>query len=692
MFDVGAVMFTPVAFTPLFVTSSAGLNLSQSTSRTSFIPQHARPSKQCAPQFPRRTSAPCATASALPNARLADVLEKVPPQFRGSLLRLPEDTEITDLGVRHTKIIATIGPSSCSSENLLRLIASGVEIIRLNLSHGDFDWHRNVINEVHDINSTTPFVAAVMIDVGSFDSVRMGPFARNPVLNKGDSFTLTTRHQPVYEAGVSEVSDDGFIDFVEKGDMLQCQAEESGVVELLVSDVGDKDVVCEVVSPGELRSRGSIAVRGKSLNLSPRAGDEDLNVSIARAVLGCPPDHLEFAIEQRVEYIALSFVESADQINAVKGLIQDRGANIGIIAKVESSNALTNLESIVEAADAVMIARGDLGTTIHYEKVPYWQDQVSQICSRYGKPCVISTHFLESMVLYPTPTRAEVTDMTEAVKQRVDALVLTTETASGRFPFKAVSTMHTVLLRMQRRLYQKSDDDDNTYATVPELVKDTSWWTPGVGDIAENIASCAVELANQQDADAILVFTQKGLMANLTSRYRPKAPIFAFTATPLVRNKMNLMYGVRPFRFQFEDDPEETIIKAIAILKERQAVKEGDLVIVLADVLGGGEGTADHHLQTAFAEVSKGQKFITASQVRSALRILSLKVSDKLEAQFGMSDVDLADVGMESKIRNERPVESVPDEAVGRYNFDRFRELASSAKEIVHTLQLRHVD
>lgn len=677
--------------TPAFLTSPLPLS-----TRSTFVPRagHATLSSACPHQTFRVT--PCAKAADRPaaqlqNTRLADVLEKVPAPLRGSLLRLPEGAEFSDLGVRHTKIIATVGPSSCSSDQLLQLVAAGVEIFRLNMSHGDFDWHRQVIDEVRNINLNTPFVAGVMIDVGSFDSVRLGAFSRNPVLVEGDSFTLTVRHEAKYPEGVSEVSDDGFIDFIEVGDLLQCQAEGANVVELLVSELSDQDVICKVVSPGELRSRGSITVRGKSLNLSPRVEGEDLNMSIARAVLGCPPDHLEFAINQRVEYIALSFVESADQINAVKGLLEERAANIGIVAKVESSNALTNLESIVAAADAVMVARGDLGTTIHYEKVPYWQMQISAMCLRYGKPCIVSTHFLESMVLYPTPTRAEVTDMTEAVKQRVDALVLTAETASGRFPFKAVSTMHAVLLRMQRRLYEAGSRPMVNMDDIPTLVKDKSWWSSGVGDIAENIASCAADLANQQEAAAILVFTQKGLMASLTSRYRPKAPIFAFTATPVVRNKMNLLYGVRPFRFQFMDDPEETINEAIEMLKERKAVEEGDLVVVVADVLGGREVTTDHELQSAFAEVSKGQRYITASEVRSGLRLMSLKVSDKLEAQLGMRDVDIEDVDKESMLTNEQPKQLRADEAVGQYNFARFKELALSAKEIVHTLQLRHI-
>lgn len=640
------------------------------------------------PTTPQRAKTqPYASAS---GSRLADQMDCVPPQLRPSLLRLPEDAEIAELGARHTKVIATIGPSSCDFDGLLRLAAGGMNIARLNLCHGDYAWHEDVIEHIRQINITTPFVAGVLVDLGSYDSVRLGQFARNPVLAAGDTFTLTSRHEAEYPEGVTEVSTDGFIDIVREGDLIQCQAEGGGAVELLAKEINGPDIVCEVVSPGEMRSRASISIRGKSLNLNPKVPGEDLNASIARAVLGCPPDQLEFAIQQRVEYVALSFVEGPDQIMAIRGLLRDRGANIGVVAKIESANALRNLESIVAAADAVMVARGDLGSSIQYEKVPYWQQMIADECRRHGKPCMISTHFLESMVLYPTPTRAEVTDMTEAVKQRVDALVLTAETASGRFPYKAMSTMNSVLMRIQRRIHEIEAEDSTL--DIPPLVKDTTWWTPGVGDVAENIASTAAVLANQQNAAAILVFTQKGLMATLTSRCRPKAPIFAFTATPVVRNKLNLLYGVRPFRCRFEDDPEETIANAMTILKDRKAVKAGEMVIVLADVLGGRVGATDMEVKAAFDDISKGSRFITASEVRNALRIMGLKVGDRLEAKLGMRDVDVKEAGMEEMIKKGQPVDDFSDTALGRYDLDRFQEFASQAKEIVHTLQLRYVN
>lgn len=617
--------------------------------------------------------------------KLADTLDSVPPELRASMLKLPEDANVAELGKRHTKIIATVGPSTASFEQLLQLAAGGVNMLRLNMSHGDYEWHAGVIETIREINRSSPFVLGTIVDLGSLDTVRLGEFAQPPQLNDGDEFTLTSRHEAEYEANVSEVSSDAFIDFARQGDLLQIQSQDGSPVEMLVTAVDASDVKCKVTTAGQLRSRAMITIRGKSLNVNPTAVGDDLSASIARAVLGCPPEQLDFAVRQRVEYVALSFVESAEQILAVRRLLRDRGANIGVIAKIESSNALRNIEAITSAADAVMVARGDLATSVHYAKVPYWQDIVVQACLRYGKPSLISTHFLESMVLYPTPTRAEVADMTEAVKQQADALVLTAETASGRFPFKAVQTMDAVLLRMERK-HQDSDPME-ALKEIPPLTTDPSWWTPQVGDVAENIASAAATLANERGAAAILVFTQKGLMANLTSRYRPSAPIFAFTAAPTVRNKLSLMRGVRPFRIDFEDDPEDTIQNAVLKLKERRVVKDGDLVIVLADILGGRAAANEDEIRRVFQDTAGEGRVISASEVRNALRRLSLKVSDKVETQLGMRDVDFLDAGMESPNQSNNS----SDLSQERFDFAKFREFAQQAQEIVHTIQMRYI-
>lgn len=636
-------------------------------------------------------SAPVVAAAEQPQSgsKMADAFDAIPPELRSSMLALPEDADIVELGRRHSKIIATIGPATATYEELLQLAAGGVNLVRLNMCHGDYEWHSKVIADIREINRSSPFVMGIMVDLGSLDTVRLSEFSKPPVLAKGDTFTLTTRHEAEYPSNVSEVSSDQFLNVASVGDLLQVQADDNSQVEMLVENISSSDVVCKVTTDGSLRSRGSITIRGKSLNVNPGEVGEDINASIARAVLGCPPDQLEFAVKERVEYVALSFVESPEQILSVRRLLRDRGANIGVIAKIESADALKNLEDITAAADGVMVARGDLGTAIHYAKVPYWQDMIVRTCLRHGKPSLISTHFLESMVLYPTPTRAEVTDMTEAVRQRADALVLTSETASGRFPFKAVQTMDAVLLRSEQKLHEA--DPLESLSTIPPIVPNPAWWTQA-SEIAENIASAAATLANKRNAKAILSFTQKGLSASLVSRYRPNAPIYAFTATPTVRNKLNLVYGVRPFLIEFDHEPEETIQLALGILKERKVLEDGDLVVILADILGGRAQANAEEISRVFQETARGGRFITASQVRRALRQLGLKVSDKTEADLGMREVDLMDAGLETKA-SDSPPSPTPTTTVStqRFDLERFREFAVAARETVHTIQCRNV-
>jgi len=666
------------------------------------------PAAACTPAAHR--GPPTMAAASPAGTKLADMLDAYPRELRSALLLLPEDADITPVGERHTKIMATIGPSACDAPALLRLAAGGMDMARLNLSHGDFAFHERVVATIRDINVNSPFVVATMFDLGSRDSVRLGEFSRTPALAKDDVFTLTARHLPEYSPLVSEVSYDGFIRVAEVGDTVSVQSEAGAYVEMSVTDVTTTDVVCRVTAPGSLRSRGSISIRGKSLSSAgsgrPLAEDQDdtgmdFNASIALSVLGCPPDELEFAIRQRVEYIALSFVESAEPVLAVRKLLARRGANIGVVAKIESADGLRNLESIVAAADAVMVARGDLGTAIPFELVPSWQARIAEMCRRYGKACMVSTHFLESMVLYPTPTRAEVTDMTEVVKQRADVLVLTAETASGRFPFKALATMHAVLRRtegaVRARLVETRRGVLAGVADTPPLVTDDEWWESGVGGVAESIAASAAELANARHASAILVFTQKGLMATLVSRYRPDAPVYAFTPTPTVRNKLTMLYGVRPFRLEFQDDSEATIGAALAALKERRAVADGDEIIVVADVLGGSHGASDADCRRVFAEVARGRgaSSLSATDVVLALRKLRLKVSDNLEAQLRMRTVDVADATSEMSVMRKRgkggDAGGSRSKSGERYDYERFQAIVADAVEVVHTVQMRPV-
>ncbi|GJQ09357.1 hypothetical protein GpartN1_g1148.t1 [Galdieria partita] len=620
---------------------------------------------------------------------LAKKLESLPSRFRNYCSRLPEDVNLIPLGTRATKIVCTVGPSTCRPNQLMRLIAEGADVLRLNMSHGDFAWHQSVIENIREIVTNSPFVVSVMVDIGSLDSVRIGEFAVEPKLEKNQRFVLTIRHEASYPSFTSEVSYDGFVNVVKVGDLIQI---ENGTVQLLVEEVTQTDVICKVIESGTLKSRSPISIRGKSYALHSPSDPEACPPYMA----GCDPDaDIEFAIRQRVEYIALSFVESAEQVNRLKSLIKERNANIGVVAKIESKGGLEHLEEIVQSSDAVMVARGDLGTAIPYEMVPVWQQRIVSLCRHYKKPCIVSTHFLESMVQYPTPTRAEVTDITEAVKQKTDALMLTTETASGKHPFKALQIMHSVAVRMEQKLKQDSYDSF-LHSLTANQVSRVNGMVP-IATIAENISSSATILANQRNAKAILVFTQKGFMASLVSNCRPNVPIYAFTPTPTSRNRLSLLYGVRGFRIVFSDDPEVTVQRAIQTLFLRGCLQSGDWVVVVADILGSAPVIDEEQIESVFRSLGDSQEQLPVSYVRRGLRQLGLKISDAIEAEWSMRDVDLEDSSREKiAIAEEentvfRKDSELANHSLEGFTLERFKTIVANSSEIIHSIQLRIV-
>eukprot|EP00190_Bangiopsis_sp_CCMP1999_P006083 CAMPEP_0198725498 /NCGR_PEP_ID=MMETSP1475-20131203/2791_1 /TAXON_ID= ORGANISM="Unidentified sp., Strain CCMP1999" /NCGR_SAMPLE_ID=MMETSP1475 /ASSEMBLY_ACC=CAM_ASM_001111 /LENGTH=684 /DNA_ID=CAMNT_0044487287 /DNA_START=88 /DNA_END=2142 /DNA_ORIENTATION=+ len=570
-------------------------------------------------------------------AKIADMLEKVPIEQRHAVLALSEEADMVDPLERRTKVVCTIGPSTNSYQDLLRLAAEGMNLVRLNMSHGDYKFHKEVLDNVRKINRESPFLVGTIVDLGSLDMVRLGEFADAPKLDKGDVFTLTVRHEAEYDQFTSEVSYDGFIDVADTGDLVMIDDS----IELLVTSKTNTDVVCETTKGGEVKSRAPLTVRGKSYGA--RTGD----------VL---ESDLEFAVEEDVDYVSLAFVEDGAVVDKLRSELRSRGSEAAIIAKMESAAALKNAENIIQAADAIMVARGDLGASIPYEKVPLWQERLAALSRALGKPVLISTHFLDSMVTYPTPTRAEITDIFEAVRQKADALVLTAETASGRYPFKALNAMHSASCRMEGKSQEETEIDQ-----LPPLVTVNDRPFRSVAVVAENISNTASILANVRFAKAIMVFTHKGLMASLVSRNRPNAPILAFTPVNKVREKMTLLHGVQPFKLDFSDDPEDTIAGAFDILSQRKSVNSGDLVVIVADVLGGQSGAPEAEKRAAFDEFSDGSGSIPNVRVRAALRRMSLKAPDAAETRLSR--------------------------AGGRMEFEEFSQLADRAKQIVHTVQ-----
>jgi pyruvate kinase len=456
--------------------------------------------------------------------------------------------------MRKTKIICTIGPRTAPFPILKQLADNGMNVVRLNMSHGSPDWHWNVIRSVRTINEKIDSTIAILLDTKGSE-VRTGDVKLDLVLKKGDFLTLTIRRQAELEPYCVEVSYDGFVNEVETGDIILV---DGGMISLKVKEITPTDIRCESLDDGILTSRRHLNIRGKSADL-PSITEKDWQ-------------DINFAIENNVDFIALSFVKEASAIAELQQYLQENKAHIDVVAKIESSAAIPHLDEIIAVADGIMIARGDLGAELPFEEVPLLQDEIIKKCRAAGKPVIVATHMLESMIVNPTPTRAEVTDITYAVLQGADAIMLSGETATGKHPLKALEIMDAVARRIEK-----------------QLCLDTSVRVKISNKPKEEITRSAAILSNNLQAVGTLVITRRGLMAVLLSKCRPTSPIFAFTNTTHVRRRLAIHWGIHAFRIKFSKDPETTIQRAIEQLRRKKIIQTGDRVIVLSDILAGGE-------------------------------------------------------------------------------------------------------
>ncbi len=456
--------------------------------------------------------------------------------------------------MRKTKIICTIGPRTAAYEMLLKLATEGMNVARLNMSHGSLEWHQDVIRSIKRINKKIGSTVAILLDTKG-PEVRTGDVKQDLVLKKGAVLTLTVRRQAELEPYCVEISYDGFVNEVEIGDIVLI---DGGMISLLVKNIAALDVQCECLDEGVLTSRRHVNIRGKSADL-PSITEKDWQ-------------DINFGIDNNVDFIALSFVRGASSIMQLQQYLQEKQAPIDILAKIESAESIPHLDEIIAVADGIMIARGDLGAELPFEEVPLLQDEIVRKCRAVGKPVVVATHMLESMIVNPTPTRAEVTDITHAVLEGADAIMLSGETATGKYPFKALATMDVVARRIERQMGL------NTAVQVKISNKPK-----------DEIARSAAILNNNLQAVGTLVITRRGLMAVLLSKCRPIAPIFAFTNTSHVRRRLGIHWGIHAFRIKFSNEPEVSIQRAIEQLQRKGITKSGDRIIVLSDILAGGK-------------------------------------------------------------------------------------------------------
>lgn len=457
------------------------------------------------------------------------------------------------LTVRKTRIIATLGPATDSAEMLGRLIDAGVDVFRLNMSHATHDWVRRVLRDIRSAADSRQRFIGIMMDTQG-PAIRTGELKVPLDLQPGQSFTLTVRGEQSEEEHSVDVNYENFVNDINPGDVVLI---DNGAIQMKVLAKDGRRVQCEVLTEGKLGSRRHINLPGVKVSL-PALTAKD----IADVKLG---------LELGVDFIALSFVREARDLMQLRELFNDTGYQPMVIAKIEDQAALKNLQTIVREADAVMVARGDLGIEMPYEELPIIQRRIVKTCLTLGRPVIVATHMLESMIGSPMPTRAEVTDVANAVFEQADAIMLSGETTVGKYPVSCVEVFDRIAQRIERSGGAKFFEEAEMGTPRQKLVKS------------------AVVMANELNAEAILVFTRHGHMARHASWQRPRySPIYAICPSPEVARGLSLSWGVSPFVVPFDlINPENTIEGALKTLSEQGRLHPGNTVVVCGSILVG---------------------------------------------------------------------------------------------------------
>ncbi len=460
--------------------------------------------------------------------------------------------------LRKTKIIATLGPATESAEMLGKLMDAGVNIFRLNMSHAPHDWVRRIVKDIRAGAAARQIHIGIMMDTQG-PAIRTGDIGVPLNLQPGQKFTLTVRGERSEEERSVDVNYANFVNDINVGDVVLI---DNGAIEMKVLAKEGNKVECEVLTEGTLGSRRHINLPGVKVSL-PAITAKDMA-------------DIRLGLELRVDYIALSFVRGARDLLQLRELFTGAKPHPLVVAKIEDHEAVANLDEIIRESDGVMVARGDLGIEVPYEELPIIQRRIVKTCLQYGRPVIVATHMLESMIESPMPTRAEVTDVANAVFEQADAIMLSGETTVGKHPLKCIEVFDRIARRIER----------SGGAGYPESARLT---TP-----QQKLVKSAVVLANELKAQALLVFTRSGNMARYTGWMRPRySQIYALCEAPEVANALVLNWGVTPFVIPFDlEQPEHTVELAIKTLIEKDRLQRGNTVVIVSSISAGHQ-TAD---------------------------------------------------------------------------------------------------
>jgi pyruvate kinase len=455
--------------------------------------------------------------------------------------------------MRKTKIICTLGPATEKPEIIRQLIARGVDVFRLNMSHATREWAREIVPCIRRLANEVARPIGVLLDTQG-PAIRTGDLKSPLHLKKGDILEFRVRGAKITTKNSADVNYAGFVNDVSVGDTVLV---DNGLIKLTVLEKKPNRVRCKVVTPATLGSRRHINLPGVHVNLPPLTKKDIGDVTLG-AELG-------------VDFVALSFVRKESDIEELRRLLARKKSKAQIVAKIEDQAAVQSIDQIINGADVIMVARGDLGIECPMEELPLIQRRIVQMCIRLGKPVIVATQMLESMIENPMPTRAEITDVANAVFEQADAIMLSGETTVGRYPAECVEVLDRIAVRIER--------SGGAGCAIEAILEDAR----------QKTVSSAVMLANSLRRSKIIVFTRHGTMARNVSNLRPEhAPIFAFTPSEEVWRQLSVCWGVYSIRIQFTEDPNATIEAAERFLRDKKLAASGDNLVIISDILAEG--------------------------------------------------------------------------------------------------------
>jgi pyruvate kinase len=482
-----------------------------------------------------------------------------------------------EAGIQHTfhktKIVATVGPACDTYDKLLELVKAGVNVFRLNFSHGDHEGKAKIIEHIRNINITEPYNISILGDLQG-PKLRVGEMKDGGLpIAPGDILTFTSKEKVVGTKEKIYVSYPNLHHDVQVGNKILI---DDGKLEVVVVNITpDGDVKVAVTYGGVLLPKKGVNLPDTKISL-PAMTEKDII-------------DLEFIIEQKLDWVALSFVRKVEDIIDLKRRLSEKNSQTKVIAKIEMPSALDDLRNIVLESDAVMVARGDLGVELPVEKVPAAQREIIRKCIHRAKPVIVATQMMESMIDRVKPNRSEITDVANAVLEGADAVMLSAETATGNHPALVVETMRKIILEVERTEYRYNREED----LVPQP------HSPSF--LSDAICYNACKLAKDANADALVGMTQSGYTAFILSSYRPRSPLYIFSKEKSLINQLSLSWGVRAFHYAEEESMDDIVHDQHAILKERGFIKTGDVVV------NTGSLPIQEHLATNMLKITKLQ-------------------------------------------------------------------------------------